>query len=165
MSQELPEPLHVPERPRRPRLHRYQWIGLPLLFLVPALALAGVFGETQARAEATAAGLALAVDHPTRLRYGQAGTAEITVENRTERALDTVVVAIGAAWLTGFSDVAITPEPARAFEVELTDLAPGETRRVHASLRAERYGEHAGRVEARSPGGEAAVRVHTFLFP
>ena len=167
MEGTLPDPLRAPDAPRRFRFHGYQWVGLPLLFLVPVLAVLGVFGETWDRAEATGAGLALEVEYADRYRYKQINTVEAWVENRTGARLDTVVVAFDEAYVRRFSTLMFIPSPTVPFEVELYDLAPGERRLVWAELQAERYGRHAGALRAYVPGRSDTVSVtlSTFVFP
>lgn len=167
MHSELPAGLQAPDAPRRFRLHGYQWIGLPLLFLVPALALLGVFGETWKRVEATGEDLALEVRYADRYRYKQINTVEAWVENRSGTRLDMVVVAFDPTYVRQFSAVAFIPTATEPFEVELYDLRPGERRLVWAELQAECYGWHRGSLQAYAVGhtDTASVALTTFVFP
>ena len=167
MRSEFPEHLRAPDAPRRFRLHRYQWFGIPLLFLVPVLALLGVFGETWARAEAAGADLTLEVRYADRYRYKMINSVEAWVENRTGVRLDTVVVAFDEAYVRQFSTLMFIPSPTVPFEVELYALGPGERRLVWAEFQAERYGRHVGALQAYVPGRSDTVSVtlSTFVFP
>lgn len=167
MGSELPERLQAPDSPRRFQLHGYQWVGLPLLFLVPILALLGVFGETLERVEAAGIDLALEVEYADRYRYKQINTAEAWVENRSGMQLDTVVVAFDEAYARQFSTLTFIPSATKPFEVELYDLAPGERRLVWAELQAERYGRHTGDLRVYVPGraDTTSVTLSTFVFP
>lgn len=167
MPTELPEHLHAPDTPRRFRLHGYQWVGIPLLFLVPVLALLGVFGETWERVEALGADLALEVRYADRYRYKQINTVEAWVENRSGARLDTVVVAFDEAYARQFSTLMFIPSPTEPFEVELYGLAPGERRLIWAELQAERYGRHTGALRAHAAGraDTTSVTLSTLVFP
>jgi hypothetical protein len=137
------------------------------MFLIPVLALLGVFGETWSRTEAASAALALRVEYPTRYRYKQINTVEVFAENVSRATLDTVVVAFDPAYVRRFSTVMFIPSPRVPFEVELLDVKPGEVRRVWAELQGEQYGRHRGRIEAYQQGSRDTVRVlvHTLIYP
>lgn len=167
MSQELPPALRVPEQPRRLRFYRFQWVGLPLVFLVPVLALLGVFGESWGHADAASTELSLRVEYPTRYRYKQTHTVEVFVENVSGGPLDTVVVAFDPTYVRRFSTLTFIPSPKEPFEVELLDVKPGEVRLVRAELQGEHYGRHRGTVEVYRPGSldTARVSVSTLIYP
>lgn len=167
MHAELPEHLRAPDAPRRFRLHGYQWVGLPLLFLVPVLALLGVFGETKGRAEAVGADLAMEVRYADRLRHKQLNAIEVRVENGSGVRLDTVTLAFDESYVQPFSVRAFVPSATRPFEVELYDLASGEVRLVWAELQAERYGRHRGALRAYATGrvDTTSITLSTFVFP
>src|SRR5690606_827994 len=69
MNIELPPDLQPSTKPRHLALHRFQWIALPLMFLVPVLALLGLFGESTGQVHDERGALALYADYPTRYRY------------------------------------------------------------------------------------------------
>lgn len=167
MSRELPPVLQVAEHSRRLSFSRFQRVGLPLLFVVPLLALLGLFGETWDRTEGASDGLALLVEYPTRYRYKQLNTVEVFVENTSAATLDTVVVAFDPAYVRRFSTLSFIPSPKEPFEVELFYVKPGETRLVWAELQGEHYGRHEGTIEAYRPGSPdtARVAVSTLILP
>jgi hypothetical protein len=167
MSRDLPPALQVDGQPRRLKLHRFQWIALPFLFLVPVLALLGVFGETWSRTDDTSAELALRVEYATRYRYKQINTVETFVQNVSSRSLDTVVVAFDPEYVRRFSTLVFIPSPVEPFEIELLDVKPGEIRHVWAELQGERYGRHRGTVEAYRRGSQDTARVFlsTTIYP
>ena len=149
------------------KLHRYQWVGLPLMFLVPVLAVLGVFGETRGREARASAELALRVEYPARYRYKQISALEVFVENVSAGALDTVVVAFDPDYVRRFSTPTFIPSLEEPFEVELLDVKPGETRLVWAELQGERYGRHRGTIEAYRLGSRdtARVPISTLIYP
>ena len=167
MPAELPPPLRSPDAPRTLRLHPYQWVGIPLLFAVPVLALFGVFGETWAHTRAAGADLSLEVRYADRYRYKMLNTVEAWVENRSGARLDTVVVAFDETYAGQFSTLTFIPSPTEPFEVELYDVAPGERRLVWAEFQAERYGRHTGPLRAYVPGraDTVSVTLSTYVFP
>lgn len=164
---EIPHSLQVPDHARRVRLSRYQWVGVGLIILVPLLALFGAFGESSARGQASSAELAIRVDYPTRYRYKQLNTLQVTVQNVSGVAIDTVIVSFDSAYASRFSTIMFIPSAREPFAVELVDLRPGSARLVWAELQAERYGRHQGTIKAYRPGSAdtARVPVRTIIFP
>lgn len=167
MNRELPQPLQVRDLPRHLKFYRYQWVGLPLLLLMPVLALLGVFGETWDHVEDAGAELTLRVEYPTRYRYKQINTVQVFVQNTASSTLDTVVVAFDPAYIRRFSTLMFIPSPKQPFEIELLDVKPGETRLVWVELQGEQYGRHQGTIEAYRPASldTARVVVNTLIFP
>ena len=65
-----PHPPEAPDVERQFKQYVYQWIGIPLIMLIPVLSMLGVFGETMASTAAEEAGiLALDADYISRFRY------------------------------------------------------------------------------------------------
>jgi len=158
-------PTAPPQTRRRIALTRKQRIGLPSMTLIPLLALFGVFGERSAALDTASASLAVSVRYPVRFRYRQTEAIEIAVRNLSSRVLDTIDVSLDTAYLTRFANVRITPEPRRAFTVELTGVKPGEQRLVAADLEGDRYGRHHGRITVSVPNDSVTVTVRTLVFP
>lgn len=164
---ELPK---APEIPRRLVFNRTKLIGLPLLFSVPILAMFGVFGIGEGEASAVAEGVEARLSYPERCRYKVSGGLELTLRNTGGKPLPRVTVHFELAYVSAFSEVHFTPEPARitdhAYEVELTDIGPGETRRIHAALQGNEYGRHRGTVSIAANGTALAqLFVDTLTFP
>ena len=158
-------PTAPPQIRRRIALTRKQRIGIPLMTLVPLLALFGFFGERSTTVEATSASLAVSVHYPVRFRYRQTEPLEITVRNTSSRMIDTIDISLDTAYITRFANVRITPEPRAAFTVELTAVKPGEQRLVAAELEGDHYGRHHGRIVASAHNDTAVVTVRTLVFP
>ena len=162
----LPDELTPPRVRHRFALSRFQLPGLIALALLPVLALVGVFGESHANAMARSGELTLSVRHPHRLRFEQITTMDIDVTNTGRTVIDTLVVSIDPAYLGSFSGVAITPSASAVFEVELPDVQPGTTRRVHVEMDAMRPGRHRGAVSATGGGADTArLELSTIVFP
>jgi hypothetical protein len=161
-----PCPPPAPDMPRRFRLHNYQKVGLPLLVLVPVLAMGGLFGESTDTTDLVTQTLLVEIDYPTRLRYRTSGEMVIRVTNRSTEALDSLIVTIDPAYLSGFSDVNFIPDVDRAFAWDLLGLAPGEERRIVIEYSARDYWNRKGRVSVSGVDIDSAtLPVTTFVFP
>lgn len=164
-SDEHPFPA-APEIDRRMRVPLSRAIGVGLIFLVPALALAGVFGESRKTAAATGPNVSVRMEFPSRYRYRMLNSLTIAVENTSARMIDTVTVRLDTAYLLRFSPVVIVPAPEQAYVVPLADVAPGEVRLVVAEFQGKRYGRHTGQVRVESTSGDTlALPVHTLIYP
>ena len=166
----LPEvpPIDAPRAPAgAPRLvlTRKQWVGIPVLALIPALALAGVFGDRTAIAGAATPSLGVTVTYPERMRYRETAQLEIAVTNRGVRALDSLRVSLDAAYLAGFTNVHVQPAPLGLYEVALAHVAPGETRRVEVEITGNRYWRRSATFVAATGDERAAVRFSSLVFP
>ena len=167
LNRDLPPHLEMPDHPRRLKLHGFQWVGIPLMFLIPALALFSVFGESWDQTEDASPDLTLRVEYPTRYRYKEINTIQVFVENISGSALDTIIVAFDPAYVSRFSTLMFIPSPKEPFEIELLDVNPGEVRRVWAEFQGEHYGRHQGTIAAYRSGSTdtATVFVSTLIFP
>jgi len=157
-----PEP--PPGTPRL-RLTRLQRLGLPILFLIPILALFGLLGEHFTEAHARGAGVALDARYPDRAHYRQPLSIRLHVRNETATKLDTVTVVLDSAFMSGFSDVSMSATLNGAYIARLTALAPGESRQLNAMVSGEKAGRHAGAISVTTPLGTIRTPVATFVFP
>jgi hypothetical protein len=164
------KPPTAPEITRRVQLNRLQMIGIPLIILIPLLALLGLFGETIASASDANAELELHVTYPTRFRYKMIDQANVSVRNLSQESLPAVTVYFDRDYIDSFSTVTFTPDVKSitdvAYIVELSDLQPQETRIVSVQLQAEKYWRHEGEIMAtftETIGAEVSLR--TFVFP
>ena len=167
MSREIPESLRMPDLPRRVRFHRYQWIGIPLMFLIPVLALFGVFGESQGQTIASGGTLKMRVEYPTRNKYRHITSIEVVVENISSQTLDTLIVEFDESYISRFSSVNFIPTPEKLFISEFPDVLPGESRLVWVELKGEKYGLHEGNIRAYAVGSRDTVEVvvRTRIYP
>lgn len=163
---EVGEPPQPPEMARRARIHGYQWIGLSIMGAVVLAAMLGAFGETRRDGSTRVDGLSVEHRHPTRFRYKTIDAITLTVTNTSGSMLDTVTVSFDTAYMNRFSNVSIVPSPARAWDVELVDVQPGESRIVVAEIQAEHYWRHAGTIEVSGPGTDTArIDIATISIP
>ena len=156
----------APEIERRTRIPLFRGIGMGLIMLVPALAIAGVFGESWDTAAARGPNISVRMEFPSRYRYKMLNSLTLAIENTSERKIDTVTVTLDTAYLLRFSTVVITPAPTQAYVVPLTDVAPGEIRLIVVEMQGERYGRHSGQVRVETTSGDTlGLPVHTLIYP
>jgi hypothetical protein len=159
------QPPEPPHSARRIALTRKQWLGLPLIMLVPILTLFGVFGEHHSEIQLRTRSISAFVRYPDRFRYRQIQRLDIALRNTSTRTIDTLRVSFDTAYISRFSSVRIVPSPSSAFVVDLLGVAPGETRLITGELWGEQYGLHRGRIVASSGSDSAMVEISTFVFP
>ena len=134
-----PEP---PQVPARVRIGSVQAVGVPLLALLPVVALTGLLGEREGHAgSVSAGGVSLRADYPTVLRFRTLHELRITVSNEGSTPLPSASLQIDHSYLRAFTRVQTTPAvevvTPQHHEVNLGPLAPGESRRVVATLEAD----------------------------
>jgi hypothetical protein len=147
------------------QLTRKQWIGLPVLALVPLLALLGVLGDRERTIAIASPSLGITINYPERMRYRQSELLEISVVNRGQRVLDTVLVSIDTSYLSRFIGVRGTPPPATDFSVPLLGVQPGESRLLSVELTGNRYWRHPATVSATTGPERTTVAFSTLVFP
>lgn len=170
MPEVSPQPPHPPQISRRARLGALQLVGVPLLAVLPLLALFNAFGPASATTTATGPDLSLAVTHPSRVRHGAPTHLEVAATNTGQQPLPLVELRFDRAYLETFRDVAFTPEVARvtpdAMVVELRDLAPGESRSVRLEFTPAGYWRHGGAVTGSGQELEPVrAEVSTLVLP
>jgi hypothetical protein len=160
----LKEPPQPPELLRRFRMHRHQMIGLPLLALLPILALFGVFDGSTEFASATAGALRTSVEYPSKIKYKDYNQLRIKVTNSGQQTLDTVSVSIDTTYLSRFLNVSITPNPADAYKIELIDVVAGEKREVIVEYEGKDYGQQSGDVTISSKADTIRHPISTYIY-
>lgn len=158
-------PPQPPPAPSRLRLTPLQRVGIPILFLIPILALFGVLGEHFTTARAKGAGVAFDVRYPDRAHYRQPLSIRMRVRNVSGARIDTATVTLDTAFMAAFSDVSVSATLNGAYVARLTALAPGETRELTAMVSGERAGCHAGSISVATPLGTVRAPASTFIFP
>lgn len=166
----------VPEAPDIAKEWRFkivQKLGVPLLFLIPVLALLGVLGPSAETVAESGEALSLQVTYPTRFRYKTIESMSIRVTNISSQTAPTVTVKLDRDYLSTFSNLSFQPSVDEVsddgYYVQLTDMEAGETRRVELEMQAEAYWVHRGVTEVAVGGVEApsdaAVTLETFVLP
>jgi hypothetical protein len=159
------EPPKAPEIDRRVRLARTQMIGMPIIALVPLLAMLGMFGERWNSEQASGTRLSATVEYPTRFRAKLGKPLTVHVENRSATAIDSVELEIDSSYVEQFAVTNFVPSPHDAHVVALGSIPPGEARRVRIELEGTRSGRHRGRVVVRAPGDSVSFALTTIVFP
>lgn len=168
-----PPPSQPPEPPpfeRRVRIGRLQWIGVPLLALIPLAALFGAFGQRSGSARAAGDGVTLELRYPSLLRYKTALPFELTVHNSGAQPLSQVAVRIDHAWLSCFTRIDLMPQPQRLTErhaeIVIDELPAGAQRKVVGVFEARDRGRHSGQASV-AIGGRvvATAELSTVVLP
>jgi hypothetical protein len=167
---EVPGPPEAPDIERKLQFDKLQLIGVPILMLLPILALFGLFGETFDHSSAETAEVALHVEYPSRYRHGRTNPLRITVTNRSPQPLAHLTVAVSRDYVERFSEVAAVPEitaiDEAAFLIEFEEIPPGAERRVLLELRAWEHGYHRATVWVNVDGvPNAETFFTTIVFP
>lgn len=173
MSYKTPGDPKLPEAPeieRKIQISRLQWIGVPLIMLIPLLAILGFFGESFRQVSAASTELELQINYPTRTRYAVNTPLAVNIRNISAQAMPTVTVRFDQGYVERFSDFTFKPEltrvSAQAYEVQLNDMTPGETRRIIVDLKGDQYGRQQGVISASTAAGAAVqTKITTWIFP
>jgi len=158
----LPEP---PPSRRRIVFTGRQRVGIPIMVLIVLLAITGQLGEHRTTAQASNARLALAVSYPDRIHYRQQMPMTLTVRNLAAEARDTIVVSLDTAYAQAFLVLSVMPSLARAYDVALTGMGPGESRIITLQVAGEDAGRARGSVIVRSGADTLRLPLSTFIFP
>ena len=159
------EPAELPKLHRRLKFGVAQLLGLAVLVLIPVLALFQVFGQGEAHVSARSVGLNLALEYPPRLRHGTVDVLVAEIQNSSGALMDTVTVVFDSTYVSKMAEPRFTPPVTRAFELDLLNVQPGESRRIELTFHADEYWSHSGYVLASHRGDTARVKVQTFVLP
>lgn len=161
-NQEPPLPPHIPPKVR---LHRSEKLGLPFLFILPALAVIGVFGPKIEVTEGRSGAVEWSAEYPSRLRYQDTERLVVRVQNRSQSPLPELKLAFDPTYIHAFTAVAFEPTPDTPYVVNIRNLEPGQSRLVSVQLTAKEYGPRQGWVSLSAEGIRAHAELSTFIFP
>lgn len=169
-EQELPDPPKAPKTERKLRFHRTQVIGVPLLALIPILALFFAFGTTHERNSMEVGSMEVDVLFPGRFRHKTVAPLQVSVRNHGDAPLQEAFVSIDKEYLDAFETTGFSPAPIMvtegAYVFALGEIPAGEARALDGTLQAQRHWRHSGRITVRGDSGDVAeLRVVTFAFP
>lgn len=153
-----------PRIPHRIRLSRLQWAGVPLLALVPALAVAGVFDDRSVVVEREVGALSVRAELPQGVRQNRSGIVEIELANDGDVPAS-AEVAISPEYLDACIEIDMTPAPHRAWASRVDAIAPGQRARVRLEFQGERAGLHQGVIRVHEGRDEIRIPLRTFVFP
>lgn len=160
------EPPQAPSIRRRIRLTPSRGVFISICFLVIISALTGVFGESRREIRQQRVAIEMVVEYPTRNRYRQINTIRMMMRNQSAQTIDTLTVSLDPSFVEQFSDVKGNPTFSEVWEVNLTKVLPGQSRRVVLELKAEHFGIHRGEISAFARGMDTlSVEVETIIFP
>lgn len=168
---EHPEPPQAPGIERRVLLTPLQRWGLPLLLLLPLLALLGLVDEARGEVSASEGFLRLQVDYPSRARAGVTTSLTATVWNDGAAELSGVYVTLPSDYLDAFAPFELLPAAttvsAASHRVFLGAVPAGGSRVVTALLTPSDYGRRSGSVSAASAAAPQPITTEfsTFTFP
>lgn len=132
-----PEP---PDIERRLSFHPLQLFGVPLLMLIPILALLGVFGDGHSEAQIAGQRVELRVVYPERMRYKAVRIIGVSVRNTSAEPISGARLVLNREYFSHFTRVAFTPAQdavdAGAFYFDLPDLLPGDAALVEVEIEA-----------------------------
>jgi hypothetical protein len=170
MSEEqISKPPQSTEFKRELDFYPFQVIGIPLIFIIPMLALFGVLGETTTILHATGNSIEVSVSYSNRINLQSFDEMEISIRNTSNEAISSLTVSIEKAFLDNFSEISflvdISEISDEAYVIELLDLEPKEAKIIRFSSRGTVFGSHQGIITVST--GEDAVRIliETFIFP
>jgi hypothetical protein len=145
------DPPQPPPFQRKIVIAPVQAVGLSVLCLIVAAALAGLLGQRPGETQASNEGLEVRVSYPEVLRYKTAMPLEINVRNAGSATLNRIDVHIARDYLEAFQDVRLTPDAReiseRHFTVSLADLRAGQSRKVVAWLEAHERGRRRAQLQ------------------
>lgn len=162
-----------PPYPREVRLGALEWIGIPLLALLPLLALTGALGPSSARLATPLpeAGLRLDLTYPTRLRLKADGEMQLLVHNTGSTTQAGLTLSLDQRYLQAFGRVQSLPAPqqlsATALRIALPALPAGESALVRLMFEADSWGRQPGWLALDKEDGTSLARLdfHTLVLP
>jgi hypothetical protein len=167
LSKQPPAP---PQFKPKFQIYGYQYIAIPILILVPLLAVFGVFGTTYASVESAGERARLRVDYPERVFTGESNEMAIHIRHVGTGDMTGIELWIDQSYLEQFTDVRFTPDITTLTDeyaiIALENLAQSETRLVTIELAGHAVGSHEAEIRLRADGTEeATVRFSTLVFP
>lgn len=165
MEKKPRHPASPPDIERRTRLHPFQLVCVPVIFILPlVLGALGVFGKTRTRAHAEAGLIRISVDYPTRFRFKQLDRVTITVTNEGVLRIDSVLLSLDTTYANRFSTVRATPSFQKPYTLVLKDLGPGESSLAIIEIQAEHHGVHEGGLRIQA-ADTLRIPLRTIVFP
>jgi hypothetical protein len=155
---------------RKFQLYPYQYILMPLIFLIPILALLGVFGETTTTQDQANRDLAMRITYNSRSRHRLSTVIKVYITNQTDAPLSNLNARFDRGYMDGFEWVSFLPTVTEvtddAYIITLETIPAGETHAITVDLKAKHIGLFAGLVTVEGDGIEpVSIRLESFTFP
>lgn len=165
-----PRPPQPPEFQRKLQLYPFQYILIPLLFLIPVLAILGFFGETVAIQSANNPSLSVQVEYWSRTRHKVGAPLKVRITNQTDSDMTDINVHFDRDYIDAFLWLSFLPTVTSVTDedyiVTIDDLPAGQTQAVTVDLKAEKIGVISGTVTIEAETIEPiSVRLESLLFP
>lgn len=144
---------------------RFQWIGIPLLIMIPILSLWGVFDRRTNIKTIEGHEFKAKIEFPAKLRDGEVEHIRIEVTNTSNKPLDKISAGLNREYLEKFNDVTFVPELNDNYEVELKEIPSGQSRYVDIKVKAREYGTYKGELRLTTKNSSFKTSLSTFVFP
>jgi hypothetical protein len=166
-SQEPPQP--PPFAPAL-RITPFQLIGIALLALLPLLALFGFFDANHTTERASNGEVALQVEYASLHQYRMREEMMVTVTNLSQQSPITINISFERGFIDHFTEITFVPDietvSTDGFDVQLSEVASGETRMVYVELKGQQLWRRTGVISASIDGGQpVSVTVRTWILP
>ncbi|HSI73890.1 MAG TPA: hypothetical protein VK934_12005 [Fimbriimonas sp.] len=166
------EPIAPPQSlsiKRRFKFYPTQALGLPLIALLPLLALFRVFDTTLETAKATQNGLTLVVRYPVKLRHRTIEPMQLSVRNDSHSVREKIELKVNREFIQRFRDASFNPNitevDEQSYIVEFLDVMPGELRTLEIDLEAATAGTLTAHCSAKAGESEVGTDVSTWIYP
>lgn len=170
MSDRESKPESPPFHPRKLRFNRAQLIGIPLLLIVPVLAMFNIFGPSRREVNVASQALHVRIKYPRCLHFSTSDRIEVEVRNTGPAPLEDLAATLSRDYLAACGNLAVFPDAseldASGLRIRLGRVPPGETRQAWIQVQGDFYGSHAG--EIRVTAGDASLAtapISTFIIP
>lgn len=148
------------------RMWRYQWIGIPLILIIPILAMLGVFGIEIEKLNISTSGVETSIEYPAKMRYGQEEFIRMEFKNVSGETIQDLAVSFDQDYIRKFDGIDFNPQLETNYIVKTGVIPPGETGTVNVKLKAGEYGSHSGEIKISSQNKEIiSEELSTFIFP
>lgn len=165
ITEDAPAMPAPPEPGRAFRMRPSQIATLVILMAIVGSALAGTYNEQHKTSATTIGGVDVRVKFTTRFRFQQTNIISVMLHNTTSARVDSIRVGVDTAYMSGFSEASMIPDPLYPFVTELIDLPAGEEREVKVQARGSVFGRHDGELIIALHGDTARVKLSTFVIP
>lgn len=160
------ELFQIPEFQPKIKLWRYQWIGIPLLLLIPILALLNVFGVQHENISYTGNGVEINGKYPVKMRYGQEEFLRLEIKNGSKQDLKGTRVIVDKSYVERFDGAEFSPDVTENYSVNLGTLKRGETKIFSLKLKAGKGGTYDGGLTVMSQNKQLyRTDVETVIYP
>ena len=148
------------------RMWKYQWIGIPLILIMPILAIMGVFGREIKNLNITGGGITAQIEYPSKIRYGQEEFIRVELTNDSSKTMRDVSVSFDKNYIQKFDGSEFKPQADINYFVKAGDISPGNKKILEVKLKAGERGSNSGKIIISSRNKEIiSEELNTFIFP